>query len=224
MDQPCVHFRDRALEDPRHANQLAFHVARRRLSGEHEAGAHLQAESACELHADISVQPVIGLQVPAVHDLLVEIGENALAVGINALDANRKRGRSRACQPVYGETRRMSDDPVAGHRLHSVESTRVGFDTNPMLELSGLQVVRRLDRHMAGSHPHGGRNPLLVCPFGEAAREDQKRESDHHGCRGERAAPSVPAHATQGEFEQHSKSHRSASASAGGTRVAFQAG
>ena len=92
VDQPLIHFRDRGPEDPRHAYELPFHVARGGLRREHEAATHLQSESARELYADVRVQPVIGLQIPAVLHLLVEIGEGALPVGIDALDANRQRG------------------------------------------------------------------------------------------------------------------------------------
>ncbi len=224
VDQPFIHFRDRGPENPRHAYELPFHVARGGLRREHEPAAHPQAESARELPADVRVQPVISLKIAAFVHLFVEIGERALPVGIHALDANWKRGRSGAGQPGHRQTRCVRDDPVAGHGLHRTERALVGLGANPVLDLSRLQVFRRLDRHMTASHSHRGLDPLLVGPFSEAAREDQKRESDDHRRRGERAAPSVPAHAARREPEQDDESHRSASASAGGARVAFHAG
>ena len=137
-------FRGGGPEDPRHAHPLAFHVARRGLRREHEAAAHLQAESARELHADVRVQPVIGLEIPAFVTLLVEIGERALPVWIYALDANRKRGRGRAGQPGHRGTRCVRDDPLAGARLDRIARAPGGLGTAPRppkLTRYGLEIA-----------------------------------------------------------------------------------
>ena len=166
------------------------------------------------------------LQIAASDDFLAQPRQGELRRGLDTHDQRGKRPFGRGRQAPGG-------DPHRGQRR--VGNRGVRDRGQRRFHLGGREAVReapavpvsgRVEGDVPRGEPYAGVDPVLVGAVGQGSGEDQQRQPHRHGRRGQRAAPKLPAQIAQGEPGERAKAHhqRSASASAGGTRTARQAG
>ena len=226
VHQRLVQRVDAGVVDSRNAHQLPPDLSRSGLRRQHHARSRADPEPPRHRIADEGVETVAVLQVAAVDDFLPQPRKGELDRGLDTHDQRGQRPFGRGRQAPGG-------DPHRGQRR--IGNRGVGDHGHRRLHLGGREAVRetpavpvsgRVEGDVPRCEPHAGVDPVLVGTIGERAREDQQRQPQRHGGGGQGAAPKLPPQVAQGEPCERAKAHhqRSASASAGGTRTARQAG
>jgi hypothetical protein len=163
VDHRLVDLGDSGAVDPHHADQLAGDLAVGVLRGEHESRAEPEVETFHQTGADIGCEPVVGLEVTAFDQLVVQDRELRFCDRIDAGYLGRARAGRRAGQPDDGELwyygQGVLCDARAAHRRLGCAARR-GYE--PIVDLTALLEVGRLDGDVAAAHAGARSDPVLV--------------------------------------------------------------
>ena len=227
VDQRLVQRFDAGPVGAHDPDQLPLDVARGGLRRQDHPGPRAQPQPLGQRLAEEGVEAVAVFQVASVHHLFAQLGERQFGRGVDPDDVRRQRafGRRRQATRAHAHrSQRRIGERGLGDRCQRRLHLR---GAHAIVQALAVAVPGRVEGDVPRAQAYTRVDPVLVSPVGEGARKDQQRETHRHGGGGQGAAAHFAAQGCAARARTRvgrRTIYRLASASAGGTRTARQAG